>query len=137
MSDFATPKTSAVPVAGRAQFGLAAANTVGMKWSALHDAARIVAAHAGVQFDPLTTEIRSFPAMVRTLETSRSELVEQGIEDLNTIMERGLSALLAVHARGVSTAYAALALWREFLVARDALLGFLPPTDSAGIQFRA
>jgi hypothetical protein len=121
-----------MPIAGRAQFGQAAGNTVGMKWSALHDAARIVAVHAGLQMAPLTPQLRNFPAIIRSLDSSRSDLVAQGVEDLNVIMERGLSALLAVHARGVSTAFAAAALWQEFMAGRDALMAFLPPADLSG-----
>jgi hypothetical protein len=46
-------------------------------------------------------------------------------------MEPGLAALLAVHARGVNPAAAALALWQEFHAARAALLALTPPPSSA------
>ena len=38
-----------------------------------------------------------------------------------------ISSLLAVHARGANPAAPALALWREFHAARDALLALVPP----------
>ena len=52
-------------------------------------------------------------------------------------MEPGLSALLAVHARGVNPAAPALTLWQEFVAARDALLALTPPPGDAGPVRRA
>jgi hypothetical protein len=60
------------------------------------------------------------------------ELVETGVADIAAIMEPGLSALIAAHARGASPQAAAMALWEEFLGARDALMALAasrtPPT---------
>jgi len=118
--------------AGRAQFGQAAASAMSMKWSGLHDAAAVVATLAGIVPEPMDSALRNFPVLVRDAGGWRRELAEQGIEDLGAIMEPGISALLAVHARGGNPAAAALALWNEFVAARDALLALAPPPKSMG-----
>jgi superfamily II DNA or RNA helicase len=61
----------------------------------------------------------------------RRNLAEQGIADLDAIMEPGIAALLSVQARGVSPASAALALWQEFRAARSGLLALIPPPEEA------
>lgn len=119
-------------MSGRAQFGQASASAMSMKWSALHDAAGVVAMLAGLPAEPMTQSLRSFPAVMRDAGGWRRNLVEQGVEDLTAIMEPGLSALLAVHARGVSPAAAAQALWQEFVAARNALLALAPPVTTSG-----
>lgn len=121
-----------LPGAGNARFGKAAASAMSMKWSALHDAASAAAILAGVAPEPMTAGQRNFPAVMRDAGGWRRELAEQGIEDLSAVMEPGLSALLAVHARGVDPTAAATALWREFVTARDALLALAPPAGSMG-----
>lgn len=101
-----------------------------MKWSAVHDASGVVAMLAGLAAEPMRAEVRNFPAVMRDAGGWRRELAEQGIEDLAAIMEPGLAALLAVNARGVNPASAALALWQEFHAARSALLALAPPPET-------
>ncbi len=103
-----------------------------MKWSALHDAAAVVATLSGLAAETMRPELRNFPAVMRDTGGWRRDLAEQGIEDLSAVMEPGLAALLAVHARGAATAPAALALWQEFVVARNALLALAPPPGPNG-----
>lgn len=120
----------ALPGSGRVEFGQASASAMSMKWSALHDAAGVVAMLAGIAAEPMRADVRNFPAIMRDAGGWRRSMAEQGIEDLTAIMEPGMAALLAVHARGVSPAAAALALWQEFHAARAALLALTPPADS-------
>ncbi len=115
--------------AGRAEFGQASASSMSMRWSALHDAAAIVATLAGIAAEPLRPEQRNYPALMRDVGGWRRALAEQGVDDLATMMEPGLTALLAVHARGADPAAAALALWQEFHIARGALLTLAPPAS--------
>lgn len=112
---------------GRPRFGQGSASALSMKWSALHDAAGVVAALAGLEPDPMTSEVRNLPTVMRDAGGWRKELAEQGIADLSAILEPGLSALLAAHARGARPQAAAAALWQEFLTARDAVLALAPP----------
>lgn len=100
-----------------------------MKWSALHDAAGSVAMIASAEAPKMTREIRNFPAAIRDAGEKRRKLAEQGIEDISAIMEPGLSALLAAHARGANPQAAAAALWGEFVRARDAVMALLPPQE--------
>lgn len=64
----------------------------------------------------------------------RRQSAEQGIDDLAAIMEPGLAALLAVNARGVNPAVAAMALWQEFHAARATLLALAPPPSSTTLR---
>lgn len=98
-----------------------------MKWAALHDAAAAVAALAGCEAEPISVAAADFPATIQAAGGWRRVLAEQGIEDLAAIMEPGLAALLASHARGANPAPAARALWQEFEAARTALLALAAP----------
>ncbi|HNN55264.1 hypothetical protein [Novosphingobium sp.] len=128
----ATPLGGVLPSSGRPEFGQASASAMSMKWSALHDAAGVVAMLAGLAAETMRPEVRNFPAVMRDAGGWRRELAEQGIEDLHAIMEPGLAALLAVNARGISPAPAALALWQEFHASRAALLALAPPPETTG-----
>ena len=90
---------------------------------------RVVAMLAGIAAEPMRPEVRNFPALMRDCGGWRRSLADQGIEDLSAVMEPGLAALLAVHARGIDPATAALALWQEFCAARAALLALTPPPE--------
>jgi hypothetical protein len=118
---------SASVSAGRADFGYAAGSAMSMTWSALHDAAAVVATLAGLQQEMRKPEIRNFPAIMRDTGGWRYEHARQGVDDLTAFMEPGLAALLAVSARGQSPRVPALALWHEFIAARSALLALIPP----------
>jgi hypothetical protein len=121
-----------LPGSGRAHFGQASSSTLGMKWSALHDAAGVVASHFGITAHVMTPELRGFPAVMRDACEWRRSLVEQGIEDISAFLEPALSALLSVQARGVNPSAPAQALWKEFVTARDALLTLRPPQAEGG-----
>jgi hypothetical protein len=125
----ASPAAGALPTSGRPEFGQASASAMSMKWSALHDAVAVVGSLTGMAPEVMRPEIRNFPAMMRDVGGWRRELAEQGIEDLSAVMEPGLAALLAIHARGVNPAPAALALWQEFHAARAALIALTPPPE--------
>lgn len=121
-----------LPAAGRASFGQAAASATSMKWTALHDAAAVVANLAGLEEERPTPEIRNFPAVIRDAAPWRRETAEKGIDDIAAIMEPGIAALLAVNARGADARAPALALWKEFHAARAALLALAPPAGAMG-----
>ena len=128
------PVGGVLPTSGRPEFGQASASAMSMKWSALHDAAGVVATLAGIAAEPMRPEVLNFPAVMRDAGGWRRNLAEQGIEDLAAVMEPGLAALLAVHARGINPATAALALWQEFCAARAALLALTPPPEESGLR---
>jgi hypothetical protein len=109
-----------------------APGAVSMKWAALQEAGAVVCALAGEEPEKGSADVRNFPAMIRDAGGWRRQFAEKGVEDLAALMEPGISALLAVNARGVDATHAARALWREFLAARAALLAFVPPSGSMG-----
>ena len=126
-----SPAAGPLPTSGRPEFEQVSASAMSMKWSALHDAVAVVGSLTGMAPETIRPEIRDFPAMLRNVGGWRCELAEQGIDDLSAVMEPGLAALLAIHARGVNPAPAAQALWQEFHVARAALLALTPPPEEA------
>jgi len=104
-----------------------AAAALRRKWLVLHEAARAVAGIAGVGVEPLRGEAERFPALICETGGWRCELARQGIDDISAMLEPGLSALLAACSRGADCAAPAKALWREFVLARDAVLALAPP----------
>ncbi len=125
------PGGATLPAAGRAGFGQGAASALSMRWAALHDAAGVVAMLAGVASEAMGPELRNFPAVMRDAGGRRRDMAEQGVDDLAAIMEPGLAALLAVHARGADPRPPAMALWQEFDRTRSALLALTPPPSIA------
>lgn len=103
------------------------ADDIAARWTALHNAGAAACAIAGLAQEAPRPELLSFPAAIARAGGWRRERAEQGIEDIAAIMEPGLSALLSAHAGGRTPTVAALALWREFAAARDALLMLVPP----------
>ncbi len=99
-----------------------------MKWDALHEAASAVAMLAGVGEDITPQRVREFPYRLKALDPWRQHLAERGMDDLKAIMEPGIEALVTVNENGLDTAVPAMALWREFVAARESLLALLPPS---------
>ena len=133
-SSFSAPVGGVLPTSGRAEFGQASASAMSMKWSALHDAVNVAGMLAGIAPEPMRAEVRNFPAVMRDAGGWRRQRAEDGIDDLAAIMEPGLAALLAVNARGVNPAVAALALWQEFQAARAVLLALTPPPTTTTLR---
>jgi hypothetical protein len=106
------------------------AEAAGMRWAGLSDAAALVAALAGLEPERPSSEMRHFTVLIRAADPWRRERAEQGVADLAAIMEPGIAALVAVNARGADPRPAALALWREFAAAREAILALLPPVKA-------
>jgi hypothetical protein len=111
----------------RTPLGGAAASAMSVKWTAVHDAAAAVGELAGEPPEFRTPEVHNFPAIMRDAGGWRFIVAQEGVDDLAAIMEPGLTALLALHGRGVPTLAPAQALWHEFQSARAALLALIPP----------
>jgi hypothetical protein len=123
---------SLTPDVARPVFGQSTANASSLKWAALQDAANVVASLAGLEPEPAMSEIRNFPALIRDAAPWRRDLAERGIDDMAAVMAPGIAALLGVSARDADPRPAALALWRDFVAARDAILALLPPGEMHG-----
>ena len=108
------------------------ASAISMRWAALCEAGNVVALLAGFEPEHASKQVRNFPAQIRDTGGWRRELAEDGVADLAAIMEPGIAALLAVNARGSDCHAAAQALWREFEIARGAILGLAPAGGTLG-----
>ena len=118
--------------ATRGSLAQGSASATSMRWAAVADAANVVAMLAGLEPERTTPEVRNFPALIRDAEAWRREQAENGVADLAAVMEPGIAALLAVNARGADPKPAAMALWREFVAARSAILSLLPASGGLG-----
>jgi hypothetical protein len=76
--------------------------------------------------------LRNFPVLIRDCPPWQRELAENMVADLAAVMEPGIATLLAINARGADARPAARALWREFVTARAAIMGLLPPSGDMG-----
>jgi len=127
-SNFARPGT-APPEPQAVRVGPSA---MSVQWAALQDAGAAVGALAGLANEKPSPRLRNFPALIKDAGGWRHELAERGVADLAAIMQPGLKALLAVHARGQDPTAAAVTLWREFHAGRAALLALAPEAGSMG-----
>ncbi len=105
---------------------LPATSVLARQWLALHRAAAAVAAMAGLPVEALSAPVAAFPLTIQAVHGWRRSLAEQGVADLAAVMEPGLTALIAVHARGGDASTPARTLLHEFAAARDALLVLTP-----------
>lgn len=115
------PGTDVAPSSGGTRAGALAA-----RWTAIHEAAEGITFLAGISPETERPEVRHFPEAMRRCGGWRHNLAVQGVEDLIAILEPGVTALLAVHDSGADAKAAAMALWQEFLSARDALIALAP-----------
>lgn len=120
------------PRFGQSQRGTDRANSLSLRWAALSEAGKVVCVLAGLKADEGGKDVRNFPALIRDCEPWRRELASNGCADLAAIMEPGISALLAINARGADCRPAALALWKEFTAARSAVMALLPESGQMG-----
>ncbi len=119
---------SAIPLeAGLTAGAVGFSDVTGLKWTALHEAAAVVAALAGVPQQPLAPELRGFTGALARAPHFRRELAEQGVDDLTAIMQPGIAALIAVRSHGGDATAPATALWHEFTSSRDALVALVTP----------
>lgn len=109
------------PGAPHGEHGLAA------RWGAIHEAAAVVGALAGLAPAPIEGAAQGFPVAIAQAGGQRLAVARQGMADLSVILETGIRALLSIHGRGASSQAAARALWAEFCAARDALVALAPP----------
>ena len=96
------------------------------RWDALHEAAAAVCALAQLGGETPSEDHAAFPARARGLAADSYRMVADAVADLVAIMQPGLRALLALSTEGRDTTAAALTLWREFHMAREAIVSLVP-----------
>ncbi|WFL78575.1 hypothetical protein P7228_05790 [Altererythrobacter arenosus] len=96
------------------------------RWRYLHEAANEIADKAALAPEIMSVEIEGFPHRVETAGADRAFLVRRALEDLDAVLQPGLTALRLIESRGLDTTAPALALWREFYHTRAAVLSLCP-----------
>lgn len=104
------------------------------QWQRLHDQAAELTKLAQLAAEPVTDEVVGFPARLMNADKDQRTLAWLGIEDIDAMMQPGLTALHTVTARGQNASVPALALWREFHAARASLLALAPPASGPDDQ---
>lgn len=103
------------------------------RWATLHRRAQQVGQLAALASEPLDGPLATIPARIAEAGEARFEIALDALEDIDAMLLPGLAALGALSARGRDPTAPALALWREFYNARQAILALcpLPQEDEA------
>lgn len=102
------------------------------KWERLHSEANELASFAYLAPEQSNAYVASFPAMLEHAGDSQRQRALQGIEDIDAMLQPGLTALRTISARGVDVGPPALALWREFHAAREAVIEIVADPSQTG-----
>ncbi|MDG5748000.1 hypothetical protein P8Q88_07385 [Qipengyuania sp. XHP0207] len=122
---FDLAQATMLPPASPARHSRPTVEELANRWDAVHEAATAVAGLAQLGREESSAEIASLPIRAAQQEDRAYELVANGIDDLAAVMQPGLRALLSLTASGKDTTAAAMTLWREFHVARAAILALV------------
>ena len=95
------------------------------RWEDLHHSAAQLARAAALSPEDFDGDLAAFPAMLGEANEWQREMAWQGIEDIDAMMRPGLAALNTLTERGNDATVPALALWREFHHAREAVLALV------------
>ena len=105
--------------------------TLSQRWSALHGNVALIAQMAELAPEPLdkiNARFRDALAQTGALFGNHAHTaIERGVEDMEKLVEMGLTALIEVESRGQNPSVPALALWREIFHAREAILSVMEP----------
>ncbi|MBV7258657.1 hypothetical protein [Erythrobacter crassostreae] len=110
----ATAEQAARPVGSLAQ-----------RWEDLHRKAAELATLAQLAPEASQTDGAAFATILGNADEWQRELAWQSIEDIDAMMQPGLTALKVITSRGMDANAPALALWREFHAAREGVLHLL------------
>ena len=87
---------------------------------------------AGLATEKPSAQVRNFPALIKDTRRLAARIGHQRRHRSRRDDAPGVTALLAVSARGQDPTAAALALWREYHHARAALLALVPEQETIG-----
>ncbi len=91
-------------------------------WDELHRRGVQIARMAALSREPFAGDLANFPNAIRKQLPARIDIAVNAVADLLAITEPGIAALSAIEARGQDATAPALALWREYHAAREALM---------------
>ncbi len=100
-------------------------NGLTAQWQALHALGNQVGALAGLAGEPYQGQMAEIGRDLMTLAEPRAGLGQQGIEDIRAMVSTGLDALKTIADRGQDVTAPAVALWREYFIARAALIDLM------------
>ncbi len=100
--------------------------SLAQRWQDLHASAALLAKAADLTPEAFEGKLAAFPDTLGGASEWQRELAERGIDDIDAMMRPGLTALNTLTARGSDTSAPAIALWREFHHAREAVLATIP-----------
>ncbi|MEP3052013.1 MAG: hypothetical protein ABJP48_04640 [Erythrobacter sp.] len=92
------------------------------KWASLHEQSAQLTEMAGLATERFTEELAQFPDRVSQTGEWTQDLAQRGLDDMDAMMQPGITALHTISARGQDVTAPALALWCEFHRARAAIL---------------
>lgn len=97
------------------------------RWCTVHARSCQIAEMADLAPEPLDSAASQFETAFAQATGPILTIAHHGVEDIELLVDLGLKALEEVQARGQDTGAPALALWREFYHAREAVLAILEP----------
>ncbi len=97
------------------------------RWADMHSSSAQLAKVAALAPEPFDDKLAAFPNLLEGASDWQRDMAWQGIEDIDAMMRPGLAALGTITARGQDASAPALALWREFHHAREAVLTLVQP----------
>ncbi len=100
--------------------------SLAQRWRDLHASAALLAKAADLTPEAFEGKLAAFPDALGGASEWQRDLAERGIDDIDAMMRPGLSALSTINARGNDASAPAMALWREFHHAREAILATIP-----------
>lgn len=92
------------------------------QWTSLHALGNKVGALAGLAGEPYQGQVAEFEHSLMNLSELRARLGQQGINDIRAMVSTGLDALETIADRGQDVTAPAVTLWREYFIARAALM---------------
>ena len=101
--------------------------TLAERWRSLHENAQLIASMAALAREDFAGELATFPDRIAVAGDERLARAQLTLQDVDAILQPGLTALLALQARGQDTTAPALALWREIHASRATLLDLCEP----------
>ena len=113
---------------------LAERRPLSKRWRELHTLGQLIAVKAQLSSEPFEGRLADFPDAIVDAAPWHRDLAEQALEDIDAMLQPGLTALQALEARGHDATAPALALWREFYNAREGLLGLVPSSTKASAE---
>ena len=108
--------------------------SLAQRWQDLHATSAQLAKIAALTPEAFDDKLSAFPSLLDQANDWQRDMVWQHIQDIDAMMRPGITALGTITARGQDASAPALALWREFHHAREAVLTLVQPAPEQHAQ---